>query len=156
MVTEHGKPPNEKSSYRPTFLLPIISKLLLKRLRTIVEEKQCILTHSIGFRSKYSTIEQVHRITDVIEWLLEQKKICTTIFLDVTQAFDKVWHESLINKRHRLINTIQNATTLVHFPIIACYRVSSHSQLHVVLPVRSGAIYMISRFRKFRYHEFLR
>jgi hypothetical protein len=38
---------------------------------------------------------QVHRITTILEKTLQEKKICCTIFLDVAQAFDKVWHEGL-------------------------------------------------------------
>lgn len=102
MLAKLGKPPNEVSSYRPISLLPIISKLyeklLLKRLKPIIEEKQLIPTHQFGFRNKHSTIEQVHRIVNIIEKSLEGKKVCSAVFLDVAQAFDKVWHEGLFNK----------------------------------------------------------
>jgi hypothetical protein len=47
---------------------------------------------------KHATIDQVHRITSVIEKALEEKKVCSTIFLDVAQAFDKFWHDGLIYK----------------------------------------------------------
>jgi hypothetical protein len=30
--------------------------------------------------------------------VLEEKKVCAAIFLDVAQAFDKVWHEGLACK----------------------------------------------------------
>ena len=40
-------------------------------------------------RNKHSTINQVHRITDIIENALEAKKVCAAVFLDVAQAFDK-------------------------------------------------------------------
>jgi hypothetical protein len=43
MIQKPGKPPNEKTSYRPISLLPIVSKifekLLLRRLKPIIEEK---------------------------------------------------------------------------------------------------------------------
>jgi hypothetical protein len=48
-----------------------------------------------AFRSKHSAIDQVHRITNITENALEEEKICSAIFLDVAQAFDKVWHEGL-------------------------------------------------------------
>lgn len=99
MIPKPGKPPNEKTSYRPISLLPTISKLfeklLLKRLKPIIEEKKVIPNHQFGFRNKHSTIDQVHRITTIIESTLEEKKICSIIFLDVAQAFDRVWHEGL-------------------------------------------------------------
>ena len=41
------------------------------------------------------TIDQVHRITNIVENALEKKNVCSAVSLDVTQAFDKVWHEGL-------------------------------------------------------------
>lgn len=107
MIAKPGKPPHETSSYRPISLLPIISKLfeklLLKRLKPIIESLNLIPEHQFGFREKHSTIDQVHRITDVIEKCLEEKKVCSTVFLDVAQAFDKVWHEGLIIKLRSML-----------------------------------------------------
>lgn len=102
MIPKPGKPPHEVSSYRPISLLPVLSKLfeklLLKRIMPIIENKKIIPNHQFGFRNQHSTIDQVHRITNVIEKALEEKKVCSAIFLDVAQAFDKVWHEGLIYK----------------------------------------------------------
>lgn len=102
MIPKPGKPPHDTTSYRPISLLPVISKLfeklILKRLKPIIERKSLIPNHQFGFRNKHSTIDQVHRITSVIEKTLEEKKVCSTVFLDVAQAFDKVWHDGLIYK----------------------------------------------------------
>ncbi|KAL1462246.1 hypothetical protein WDU94_014097 [Cyamophila willieti] len=62
-----------------------------------------ITDHQFGFRSKHSTIEQVHRLVDQIEKTLEEKKVCSAVFLDVTKAFDKVWHEGLKHKLKRFL-----------------------------------------------------
>jgi hypothetical protein len=40
----------------------------------------------------------VHRISHTINEAFEHKKYCTSDFLDVSQAFDKVWHEGLLFK----------------------------------------------------------
>lgn len=102
MIQKPGKPPHEASSYRPISLLPILSKvfekLLILRMNPIIENKKLIPNHQFGFRTKHSTIDQVHRITNVIEKSLEERKVCSVIFLDVAQAFDKVWHQGLIQK----------------------------------------------------------
>lgn len=107
MICKPGKPANDKKSYRPISLLPVISKLfeklLLKRLKPIIEKRKLIPQHQFGFRSKHSTIDQVHRIVSVIEKSLEEKKICTALFLDVAQAFDKVWHKGLLCKIHKTL-----------------------------------------------------
>lgn len=105
MILKPGKMAYDKKSYRPISLLPTISKLfeklLLKRLKPIIEERKLIPDHQFGFRERHSTIEQVHRISSIIENALENKKVCSAVFLDVAQAFDKVWHQGLEYKLHR-------------------------------------------------------
>lgn len=107
MLPKPGKPASDAKSYRPISLLPMLGKLfeklLLKRIQPIIENLNIIPNHQFGFRKKHSTIDQVHRITDIIEQTLEQNQICSTVFLDVAQAFDKVWHEGLIVKLNRLL-----------------------------------------------------
>uniref|UniRef100_A0A0A9YSX4 Putative RNA-directed DNA polymerase from transposon X-element n=2 Tax=Lygus hesperus TaxID=30085 RepID=A0A0A9YSX4_LYGHE len=107
MVPKPGKPVEELTSYRPISLLPVLSKLfeklLHKRLMKIVEDRNLVPAHQFGFRQKHSTIDQVHRITSIIEKALEERKVCSAIFLDVTQAFDKVWHEGLNHKLRKML-----------------------------------------------------
>ena len=43
----------------------------------------------------------MHRVTDIIEDTLKTRKICSGVFLDVAQVFDRVWHEGLEYKLHR-------------------------------------------------------
>ena len=115
MIPKPGKPPHQPSSYRPISLLTTISKLfeklLLKRIKPLIEEKELIPTHQFGFRNHHSTLEQVHRITDVIEKALEDGHVCSAVFLDIAQAFDKVWHNGLLNKLRKLLP--KNVTELI-------------------------------------------
>jgi hypothetical protein len=46
----------------------------------------------------HSTIEQTHRIVQRINEALERKQYCSAAFLDITQAFDRVWHTGLLYK----------------------------------------------------------
>lgn len=105
VLPKPGKPTSEVESYRPISLLPVMSKilekLLLRRLERIILERNLIPNHQFGFRNKHSTIDQVHRITNVVEKAFEEKKVCSAVFLDVAQAFDKVWHEGLLYKLHK-------------------------------------------------------
>lgn len=102
MILKPDKPSYQASSYRPISLLPVLSKVfekvLLSRINIIIERQKIIPNHQFGFRSNHSTIDQVHRITNEIETSLENKQICSAVFLDVAQAFDKVWHEGLLFK----------------------------------------------------------
>ncbi|KAL4085191.1 hypothetical protein QTP88_027050 [Uroleucon formosanum] len=102
LVPKPGKPPNVPTSYRPISLLPTLGKLfekvVLKRLRPITETQKIIPNAQFGFRAKHSTIQQVHRLVDTISSSFENKKYCPGIFLDVAQAFDRVWHTGLLYK----------------------------------------------------------
>lgn len=102
VVPKPGKPNNQATSYRPISLLPVISKvfekLFLRRIHILIKESDVLPYHQFGFRQKHSTIEQIHRIVDVIRQDLENKRYCSAAFLDVTQAFDKVWHTGLLYK----------------------------------------------------------
>jgi hypothetical protein len=112
MISKQGKPPIEVTSYRPISLLLIIlrlfEKLLLKRLKPLIESKNLIHSHQFGFRDKHATNDQIHRITNIIERAYEENKNFSAIFLDIAQAFDKVWHVGLMNK---LRNTLPRQFT---------------------------------------------
>jgi hypothetical protein len=89
-------------SYRSIVLLPILSKLyeklFLTRIKPILQETICIPDHQFGFRQKHTTIEQVHRIANVINKAVESNTYCTAALLDIGQGFDEVWHEELLYK----------------------------------------------------------
>ena len=52
----------------------------------------------MGFRKGHSTIEQVHPVVSVIGEALERKEFCPAVFLDVSNAFDRVWYAGLMHK----------------------------------------------------------
>lgn len=102
MIPKPGKPKNEVNSYRPISLLPVPSKLfeklLLSRIRKDLALSNIIPDHQFGFRQQHSTIQQSHRIINAIATSLEENTVCTAVFLDAAQAFDKVWHTGLLFK----------------------------------------------------------
>ena len=97
LIIKPGKNPTQVESHRPISLLPIMSKifekLLVKKIKPILEGKKLIPTHQFRFREQHATIEQEHRIVDKIDKDLEEKRYCSAAFLDISQAFDKVWYE---------------------------------------------------------------
>lgn len=107
VIHKPGKPSHLVSSYRPISLLPttskVFEKLLLKRLHPLIQENDILPNHQFGFRQNHSTIEQVHRVVNVIKQSLEGGKYCSAAFLDIQQAFDKVWHAGLLFKIKSLL-----------------------------------------------------
>jgi hypothetical protein len=141
MLLKPGKPATEVTSYRPISLLPVLSKLfeklLLKRLKPIIEEKQIIPNHQFGFRDKHSTIDQVHRITSIIEKALEEQQVCSTVFLDVAQAFDTVWHEGLFYKLEMLLPT-EYSQILKSYLSERYFRVEQEVEYSGLKPIKTG------------------
>jgi hypothetical protein len=45
----------------------------------------------------------LHRITDIIEKTLVNKGVCSAVFLDIAQAFDRVWHNGLLHKLRSIL-----------------------------------------------------
>jgi hypothetical protein len=76
----------------------VFEKLTLERLKPISDEEPPVPRHQFGFRKIHSTMDRVHRITDIIKNSLENKGVCSAVFLDIAQAFDRVWHRGLLHK----------------------------------------------------------
>ena len=95
-----------KTSYRPISLLPSLSKVfesvihdrLLKHCRenNIISEKQA------AYLKGDSTVSQLLYIVHNIRQNWTNKKISHGLFLDVSAAFDKVWHNGLIGKLNQI------------------------------------------------------
>jgi len=65
----------------------------------VIEEKRLIPNHQFGFRSKHATIEQIHRITNKINFALpwnEEILLCRVSWC--IAGFEKVWHDDLLYK----------------------------------------------------------
>jgi len=88
------KPAEFAESYRSISLLPVLlklfEKLLLSRINIIMENHGLIPDYQLGFRSKHATTEQIHRIVKRINNDMETGRYYSAVFLDVSQAFDKV------------------------------------------------------------------
>ena len=107
LIHKKGKPAHLASSHRPITLLSILGKiferLLLNRLMPIIDERKILPKHQFGFRKRHSTVEQIHRITNLVENCFEHKMICSVALLDIAQAFDKVWLAGLAFKLLKLL-----------------------------------------------------
>ena len=141
MIRKPKKPSHIPSSYRPISLLPVMGKILerliLNRISPILNSKNIIPHHQFGFRSLHSTVLQCHRIVDLISTSLEQKQYCPAVFLDVEQAFDRVWHSGLLSK----LKCILPSTYYLIFKSFLAnrfYRVRQGSAFSSYFPVQAG------------------
>jgi hypothetical protein len=99
MIVKPGKNPNDIISHRPISPHPILSKVLenifLKRLTSIIDERKLIPSQQYGIKKEQGTTEQGHRLVYKINNDLESKRYNSAAFIDICQAFGKVWHRGL-------------------------------------------------------------
>ena len=103
-----GKPDTSPKSYRPISLLcttyKLMERLILTRINPIVDP---LLPHDqAGFRQGRSTVDQVARLTQSIEHAFDSKLVTGAVFLDLTAAYDTVWHQGLRLKLQRMISNV--------------------------------------------------
>lgn len=83
-------------------LLPSLSKvferLLTSQLIEFMDDNKTIPDHQFRFRSDHSAIEQLHRVVNHILKAFDHREYCNGVFLDIQQAFDRVWHLGLLAK----------------------------------------------------------
>ena len=91
-------------NYRPVTLLPVCGKvferLIFNSLYQFVEEHNLLSIHQSGFRSNDSCINQLLFIVPTLckDFDAYPALDARGVFLDMSKAFDKFWHERLIYK----------------------------------------------------------
>lgn len=107
-ITAIPKGSNRKvpSGYRPISVLPIVSKLIERHVKTIImeflKENSPISTRQWGFMANRSTISALIKVIDDWSKALDQGYEVCVIFFDVSKAFDTVPHSPLLAKLHEL------------------------------------------------------
>ena len=79
----------------------ILERLIYARIEPIVDP--LLPGEQAGFRHGKSTVDQVVSLTQNIEDSFEVKKKAGAVFVDLTAAYDTVWHRGLTCKLLRLL-----------------------------------------------------
>ena len=107
-------------NYRPISFLPICGKILEKiifnNLYAYLHRNNLITKYQLGFHPGDSTTNQLLYLLDEIHQAFDSTKSLEVraIFLDISKAFDKVWHDGFIFKLEQngisgnLLRLIQN------------------------------------------------
>ena len=99
------KPVGDPKSYRPISLLcvpyKILERLIYARVEPLIDP--LLPKEQAGFRRGKSTVDQVVLLTQNIEDSFEAKKKAGAVFIDLTAAYDTVWHRGLTCKLLRLL-----------------------------------------------------
>lgn len=98
MIPNRG---NTQQTSHQISILPTISKLLVRFILNKINSELNPQKWMLEFRQNNSTIQQYHRIVNIISQTLKNQQYCTAAFLDITQAFDKVSHPALLSNVKR-------------------------------------------------------
>ena len=89
-------------NYRPNSLLPTLSKVLEKivynQLFAYLSDKELFYPSQYGFRRGHSTELAATELMDLIIQKLDAGKLPLAIFLDLSKAFDTLYHDILLDK----------------------------------------------------------
>ena len=128
---------SDPSNYRPISLTSILAKvfesLLNSHFLSHLESLHLLSDHQYGFRKARSTGDILAYLSDI--WLSHLKnrgKTCK-VDLDISKAFDRIWHAALISK-----------LPAYGFPPSLCTFISSYLSNRSILAVVYGA-----RFKEF-------
>ena len=110
-----------KTNYRPISILPTLSKIfesvIHNRLLNHCIENNVISERQAAYLKGDSTVQQLLYIVHTIRTNWAKSKITQGLFLDVSSAFDKVWHNGLVAKLSQIgiegnfLTTISNYLT---------------------------------------------
>lgn len=136
-IYKRAGPKCDKSSFRPISLLPTLSKIcesiIHSRLLSHCLENDIITERQGAYLKGDSTIHQLLYIVHHIKQNWGKGHITHGFFLDISAAFDKIWHKGLITK----LNTIGIEGNLLN--LLKSY-LSNRQQVVVIDGVKSNTI----------------
>ena len=101
-LLKKGKPAGEVSSYRPISLTSCLGKLAERmtnaRLYWWLEAHNILDVHQAGFRAGQRTDDLLFRMSQRIIDGFHEKKSTVGVFVDLQQAYDRVWRKGLLKK----------------------------------------------------------
>ena len=90
------------TNYRPISLISVLGKLqeriVFKSLFKFLSQNKLLTWHNSGFKPMDSAMNQLILVTHKIYTAIDNGQDVSIAFLDISKAFDRVWHRGLVNK----------------------------------------------------------
>ena len=134
-------------NYRPVSLLPICGKiferLIFNEMFRFFLDNKLISTNQSGFKPGDSCMNQLLSITHEIYKSFDDGLEVRSVFLDISKAFDKVWHEGIIFKLEQngisedLLNILTDFLSNRKQRVVLNGQVSTWTSVNAGVPQRS-------------------
>lgn len=141
-ILKPDKPAFLRSSYRPITLTNCLSKIYGKlvntRLQHFLETSHFYAPYQSGFRACHSTLDALSRLEHDARDALLTRRYCVAVFLDISQAFDTVWHHGLLLKLFSLGLSGNLARTIQQFLLSRRITVRVSGEVSPTYPLSAG------------------
>ncbi|GFR84197.1 reverse transcriptase [Elysia marginata] len=101
-ILKKGKPAEDVKSYKPIHPTSCLGKLaermINNRLYWWLESNKILNPNQAGFRTGQQTEDQLFRLSHKVIDGFQKKKNTTAVFVDLQQAYDRVWRKGLLWK----------------------------------------------------------
>jgi hypothetical protein len=140
--------PSDPTNYRPIAITSVVSKvfesLINSKLTKHLESHRLLSDHQYGFRSARSCGDLLAYVTDTWARSLSCFGESAAVALDISKAFDRVWHNKLISKLPSF-GIPQNLCTLISSYLVdrsIAVRVDGHTSCskHINSGVPQGSV----------------
>ena len=105
-ILKKGKKAGEAKNYRPISLTSCIGKLAERmvnyRLYWWLEKNEILNNSQAGFRRGSRTEDQLFRLCQTVLDGFQEKKDTSAVFIDLQQAYDRIWRKGLLVKMQNL------------------------------------------------------
>ena len=140
-VPIHKKSKQLVKNYRPALLLPICGKIFERLIYNelysyLIDDNLTSLNQC--FKQGHSWINQLQPITHEIYNSFDERFKVLGVFLDISKALDKVWHEGLLSKLRKnvisgnLLLVLQLVPTLLNVSLEGLLKKQLHSSIYLL------------------------
>ena len=103
-----------------------------------IDEHDLLNPDQFGFTAGHSTVQQLVRVADVISSNTQRKYVTGMVSLDLSKAFDSVWHDAFPLKLLQLKFPTKIIKFISSYLSQRYFYVSSNGQNSSLRPIRAG------------------
>lgn len=141
-IPKPGLDHSKAKNYRPIALLSSLSKLaeayILEDVKVHCRANNILINEQFGFRTGHSTVHQLNRVTETILGGLLLKKFTGAVFLDISKAFDRIWHDALLYKLNECFFPAYMLKIIASYLNNRCFNVKINTSYSDIRSIKAG------------------